>query len=338
MVRKYPVLITLLLGQMIASRGQEFEWQAGYFGFFDNREYFNSYVIDQTILGARLQAEAGFALNSRSRFSGGLDYLYEMGSKGELTAPDIILYYQGQTNNFDLRLGAFPRHETVDMPRALLNDTLGYYRPAVEGIWLEYHTPAFRHNVWVDWTGRQSENKREAFMMGLSGHYGRGLFLYQHHAVMSHIAHSADPLNEEHIRDNAALAAMAGINLSAYLIFDTLILSSGFLGSCDRVRHISDFAFSAGWLSEAEVKYRGAGLHVSMYKGDSQLIISGDGFYKAPFYTRTDLYYERISRSVSGRAQFSLHFIRELVDLSMSLQVRARLGGRMPLRTRGARH
>ena len=63
---------------------QHFIYKAGYFGFFDNREYFNEFVNDQTIFGSRIYGELGYSFNENNRIMAGADYLYEFGSKGEL--------------------------------------------------------------------------------------------------------------------------------------------------------------------------------------------------------------------------------------------------------------
>jgi hypothetical protein len=74
-----------------------------------------------------------------------------------------------------------------------------------------------------------------------------------------------------------------------------------------------------------EAGYKGFGLHGILYAGDSQEIVSGDGFYKSTFYSRADVYYQVSRPGIGGRLQFSLHFVPEAVDLSMSLVIRAQL-------------
>jgi hypothetical protein len=76
------------------------------------------------------------------------------------------------------------------MPLALMTDTFQYYRPVLEGILIDYRTPGFRHNIWIDWTSRQSYRKREAFLLGFSGYAERGMLIWQHHFIMTHLAHS----------------------------------------------------------------------------------------------------------------------------------------------------
>jgi hypothetical protein len=306
---------------------QGFIWNIDYFGFFDNREYFNKYVNDQTIFGLRINGGIGYALNEKSRIVTAVDYLYEYGSKGELKAPDIIAYYEGRSSKLDLAFGVFPRRNKIDMPLALMTDTFSYYRPNIEGIFVRYHTRGFRHDIWIDWTGRQSFHKRESFLLGFSGEANKGIFIYQHHFVMSHLAHSMNDSIEEHIRDNGGFSVRAGIDLSSVTGLDSLAFSAGLLGSYDRIRNVYDFSVPLGWIGDMEVKYKHIGLHGLIYKGESQVITSGDGFYKSAFYSRVDMYYQVKTRNIEGRLQFSMHFIPGIMDLSMSFLLRANIEG-----------
>jgi hypothetical protein len=120
---------------------------------------------------------------------------------------------------------------------------------------------------------------------------------------------------------------MAGLNLSDFTFLDSLTFTTGLLGSYDRIRGIYDFRFPFGWLSEMDVKYKGFGIHGTVYSGNSQVIISGDGFYKSSFYSRADVYYQAGSSAIQGKLQFSFHFIPDVMDLSMSLVIRAKLDG-----------
>jgi len=305
---------------------QEFIWQVGNMNIFDNREYFNPYTADQTIFGSMIYGHAGFRINENNSFSGGLSYLYEFGSRGELRQPDIILFYEGSYRNISMKFGAFPRFDEIRKPESLINDTVFYYRPEIEGISFNYKGVKLAHDVWIDWTGRQSLNRKESFSLGFSGAYNNGIFIYRHHFIMTHVAHSADRNAGEHIRDNGAYNVMAGIDLSGLTALDSLTVTTGILGSYDRIRSVYELLWPAGWISQADIKYRGAGLRFIFYKGDRQHITTGDGFYKAENYKRADFYYERGRSGISGKAQFSMHFIPGIVDLSMSLVVHARLG------------
>jgi hypothetical protein len=322
---KLLFLIALLAPVNLLS--QQFIYRAGFFGFFDNREYFNDFVNDQTIFGTRISGEIGYSFNSRNRIMAGLDYLYEFGSKGEWIAPDFTAYYNGRNEHWNLWLGAFPRINKLSMPFALMSDTIPYYRPNVEGILLEYNSNnGFRQNIWIDWNGRQSYTRNESFLLGFSGYLKKNIFLYQHHFVMTHFAHTLNGTGE-HIRDNGAITLLPGLDLSNTLPLDTLSLSAGILASYDRIRDVYDFSFPVGFLAVLDANYRGFGFKGTLYAGESQVITSGDGFYKSDFYGRTDFFYQKTTSNISGRVQFSMHFIPGVMDLSMMLVVRASLDG-----------
>ena len=319
--------ILLVLLAPLHAEAQIWRYKIGYFGFLDNREYFNPYVNDQTIFGSRLYGEAGVSFDENKMIMGGINYLYEFGSKGELLAPDITLYYNSKHKNLDFYLGAFPRLNLIQMPMALMIDTFQYYRPNVEGILMNYSTKNFRHNIWIDWTGRQSNNTRERFMLGFSGWARMGILTYQHHFVMSHVAHTFNSTPDQHLRDNGGFSAMLGMDLSSLTGLDSLTFSAGFLGSYDRLRGVYDMVTSFGCLGEIEAVYKGFGLHGIIYSGDSQEIISGDGFYRSAFYSRADAFYQVSRSGIQGRLQFSFHFVPDILDLSMSLLIRAQLEG-----------
>lgn len=323
------ILLVLLANLLLfaGAHAQHFDYKAGYFGFFDNREYFNRYVNDQTIFGSRVSGELGYSFDENNRIMAGADYLYEFGSKGEWIAPDVIAYYHGQRDHFGLYLGAFPRQGNISMPLALMTDTFQYYRPVVEGMLIDFKTARFRHNIWIDWSSRQSTTKRETFLLGFSGHYRKGMFIYQHHVVMTHLAHTLTHTPDERIRDNAGYTVTPGLDLTRISGLDSLTVQAGVLGSYDRLRGIYDFRFPIGFYGEIDAFHKGIGIHGVIYSGDSQVITSGDGFYKATFYSRADLYYKSHGSAIQGKVQCSFHFLPETVDLSMSLVIRAQLEG-----------
>ena len=332
--RKNIYVLILFLTIAGVCQAQDIRYKIGYYGFLDNREYFNPYVNDQTIFGSRINAEIGLGFDENKKVMAGIDYLYEFGSKGELIPPDITLYYNSKTKYLDFYLGAFPRLNLVNMPMALMIDTFQYYRPNIEGILLNYRGENFRHNIWLDWQGRQSYETRERFMLGFSGQAKIGLFTYQHHAVMSHVAHTLDAPPDQHLEDNGGYAVLVGLDLSSVTTLDTLTISTGYLGSYDRLRGVYDMQFASGWLTELEAVYKGFGVHGTIYSGESQKIISGDGFYKSTFYSRADAFYQVSGRYIQGRLQWSFHFLPGIIDVSMALTVRAQLDGLFAVRRR----
>jgi hypothetical protein len=325
---KSLIISITVINICLLAEGQDFEWRAGFDGFFDNREYFNEFTEPQTMFGSRLHAEIGFALNARNRFRGGLNYLYEFGSKGDLVAPDITMYYNGRAKHVNFFIGAFPRRNIIDHPLILLKDTLTYYRPNVEGMFLEVRSEWGYHNIWVDWTSRQTDTRRETFLIGGEGMLRKGVFFYRHDFIMYHYAGPAVPIPGDHIRDNGGLTVNIGADLSALINIDSLIFSSGLAVSYDRVRNLYDFNFPAGWISSIKIMHKGAGINGLYYYGDSQVLLYGDGFYKSDNYGRIDLFYESsIRERLSGKLQFSFHFVPGEINSSQSFTMIINLEG-----------
>lgn len=329
MIQKYrhTIVIALVLTLQCSLRAQHFNYEFEYLGFFDNREYFNPLVNDQTMAGSRVSAAAGYAFDENNRMMAGASYLYEFGSKGEWIAPDVIAYYQGNRKHLGIIIGAFPRTGKIELPLTLFTDTFAYYRPITEGILLQFSKPNFSHNLWIDWTGRQSYEKQESFLLGFSGKYQHGIFIWQHHFIMTHLAHTKNTNAGEHIRDNAGFILLPGLNLTQFTRLDSLTLSAGLLGSYDRLRNVYDFRVPWGFYAEAGAVFRGFGLQGTLYMGESQVITSGDGFYKSDRYLRADAFYGVSKPHLQAKVQCSLHVVPGVVDVSMSLVIRASIQG-----------
>lgn len=306
----------------LKSGSQTFEWSAGFHGFFDNREYFNEYTNDQTMFGARIFADAGFAMDGHNRFRAGLNYLYEFGSKGNLIAPDITLYYNADKNPLKFFIGAFPRMGIINHPEILLTDTLNYYRPNVEGMFIELRKGWGYHNIWIDWTGRQTSARRETFLIGGTGHIGNKLLYYEHNFIMYHFASPAIPIPDDHLRDNGGLTALLGLNLSSLLPLDSVAISSGIALSYDRLRNVYGPRTPAGWYSELSLSHKGYGIHGICYLGDAHTLLYGDRFYSSTSYQRIDLSYTRGSSSrITGKVQFSFHIVPGALNYSQMFVV-----------------
>ena len=103
---------------------------------------------------------------------------------------------------------------------------------------------------------------------------------------------------------------MLGLDLSSVTGLDTLTFSAGFLGSYDRLRGVYDLVFALGWLGEMEARYKGFGLHGTVYSGESQQIISGDGFYRSTFYSLCEGHWFWIQKNSYNRLIENRSFYR----------------------------
>jgi hypothetical protein len=318
--RKILLIFPALL---ILSRlsGQEFIWQAGYRGFFDNREYSNEYDQSQTMFGSGLYAYGGLKINESHSFCAGLDFLFEFGStlKKDFVSP--ILFYQLQKENFEFRFGSFPRKSLTELPDMLQSDTINYYRPNLQGMFLNLEQSWGSQNLWLDWKTRQTGTDRETFQIGGTGKLKLKKIFYRHDFIMTHYANPGIRIPGIHIRDNGGLCTRIGIDLSGY-VFDSLSLSTGYCFSYDRTRSEYDFRFRHGSLTELYCELYGLGLRTTLYFGDGQVQMGGDRLYAASSYQRFDLVWSVFRKDhIDGKLELSFHLVENTFDYSQAFVI-----------------
>lgn len=316
---------------------QHFDWEAGYQGFFDNREYPNEYARSQTMFGSHAYGYAGFTLDPHHAFYAGMDFLYEFGGEIRVESFHPIVYFQLKRDYIDLRLGAFPRKTLIGLPLFLQTDTILYYRPTLQGIYLNLHKSWGYQKVWLDWTSRQTQTDREIFKIGGTGELRKGIFYYRHDFIMTHKAGAGIRLPGEHIRDNGGLSAGIGLRLSHKLV-DSLSISTGYCFSYDRTRGEYDFQFYHGSLTQLYLEWYNFGIRTTHYFGDGQLQLDGDGLYGAKRYQRVDLFWYIFRNPyIRGTIEFSFHFLDHSIDESQSFTIYAAIGKMKPGPERKAR-
>jgi hypothetical protein len=322
-----PIIVTII--STSACYAQNFVWNTGFNGFFDNREYFNKYIEPQTMFGSRIFGFAGLTINEQQEFGVGLDFLYEFGGNVNSNSFAPLLYYHFENKLVNLFLGAFPRKYLADFPIVLQTDTIDYYRPNIEGIFVEFRKPWGSHNFWIDWTSRQTDTERETFQIQGTGKLQKGLFFYRHDLLLVHLAGPAVDIPGDHIRDQGGVYARIGLNLSSKSFFDSLSISTGYAMSYDRLRNVYDLKLYNGSLSEIVLEYRNFGVKNTLYFGNGQAPGIGEAVYEASFYNRTDLYWIVFKAvGVDARIEFSFHLIEDVLDFSQKFTVYAKLDGK----------
>ncbi|NOZ47088.1 MAG: hypothetical protein GXO79_09950 [Chlorobi bacterium] len=318
---KYCLIILFLSATTIKS--QDFRYATGFNGFADNREYTYKYTMPQTIFGARIYADIGYKIDDYQWFGAGLNYLYEFGSYDSLRRPEPVLYYTYVKNPFKFYIGSFSRNKLLEYPKALLNDTLQYYRPNIEGMYLKFSGTWGYENVWIDWTSRQTFNKREVFLFGLSGVKNFNNLFVSHQFLMLHYAKSANKLANEYIRDNGAFASEIGYRFSENSYFDKLEVSTGFILGLDRKRSINKMNFPVGSYTQIKFNIKRVGLMQTLYFGEKQSIIYGDSFYQSTQYSRTDLILIPIKNEyIESEFILSFHYAGADLNYSQSFVLR----------------
>jgi hypothetical protein len=331
-IKKIASLIAITLCLFNTVKSQVLEGNLNYFGFMDNREYIRSGRNSQTIFGNRLATEAGIKLDSFNRFRVGFNALYEFGSQKNTFADQIqaTIYYEHQKNNWNFFIGAFPRLNLLDnYPRALLKDTLNYYRPNIEGMLVKYETSKFKETVWLDWTSRQTNTAKETFLFGFSGKYQPGIFFLSHYAYMYHNAGAAIPIPGDFLQDNGAVMGEIGLDLGKKVKLDSLTFSGGVLMSIDRTRAVSSkFSTPVGFISNLYAAYKQFSIQNTFYAGQSHNILFGDQFYTAKNYDRIDLGYTPIRyKNLEGKFIFSYHFADGKTDNQQAFFLKYNIGG-----------
>lgn len=319
---------------------QEKIWRLGLFSFFDNIEFGGSQVkVPQTMSGVMVSPEAGLRWDSVHLVSAGVSMMHEFGSRTVIENISPLAYYQYEGRSLRFIMGAFPRNYVTDTyPRLFFQDSLYYYRPNVEGLFLGFGRGHRGYlNVWLDWTGRQSAEVNEAFFAGISARYTENVFYLSHSGYMYHFASKKDPVVEEALHDNLLFSTSIGIDLSGRIFFDKLDLNAGWVSALERAR-----ADNTGWIKlngmllEARAEFRWAGLFNSFYSGDGLMyfygdhgkdLYWGDPAYRSGNYNRTDMYIRFFRDEVLDlEFTWSLHFLESSLYHEQMLRVKVNLG------------
>ncbi|MBN2487273.1 MAG: hypothetical protein JXB34_14960 [Bacteroidales bacterium] len=327
------VLTGVSLYLVLGAQGQCFKWNAGNFGFFDNREYYNMYAEPRTMFGNQVFVAGGFDVDDANSFSAGANFLYEFGSRPTKHNIKPIAYFNHQSENAKVLLGSFPRHENYQLPGVLMHDTFQYYRPNNEGIFIGLHYGRAEQNVWIDWISRQTITDREIFLIGGTGKIVSDKWFARYDFLMSHYACSAANDTTEHIRDNGGGVFLAGYNFTAMTAFDSLSLQTGITGSYDRLRNVYELDTRIGNIWELFATFKGIGVRSVLYLGEGQAQMYGDKLYSARFYERTDFVWQFLRKGrVKGEINFTVHFLPEVIDFGQSMKVYIEIDGKRMLK------
>jgi hypothetical protein len=312
MIKKIYFVLSLIILTGGALSAQTVDVHFNGMGFFDNREYKEFKLRSRTYSGVRTSLDFGLNIDSTNHFVVGVNALHEFGGKPFFVNVDPVIYYSHTGKNWLFNAGAFPREGLLtDYPRSMLNDTLRYYRPNVEGLLTQFHNEHVTETVWIDWVSRQTNTDREQFLFGFSGKYKpflSGPFYLAHYFFLLHDAGPAIAIPNDHIQDNGALQVKLGANLSHKTFLDSLSIEAGGMMSLERTRGIDGFQKPAGFVANAYLSYKRFALFDEFYKGDGHNITFGDAYYQKSTYNRLDIIYTPfIANGLRGQFVLSLH-------------------------------
>ncbi len=324
-MKNFLIIFSIILLSFSAKSQEVFEWNAQYFSFFDNREYNRAYAKPQTIFGNRLDFSAGFRIDSVHLIQFGADYLYEFGSKTNAIPLFPTIYYSYSDTHSDFNFGAFPRNNKLNYPKLLLNDTLNYYRPNVEGFLFNYKGKLGNQNVWIDWVGRQTDTNNERFLAGTSGKLKQNMFFVENYLYMYHHAATAISDTAFHLRDNGGGVLLAGVDFTEKYFFK---IGIGAAFSYDRYRP-NPYQISKGFYGKLSLKYKKVLLRVTHYNGEEISLGYGDALCRTGQYTRIDAEYNFLKHEkIKLNLQFSGHLYPDNFDLSQKLTLYINLNGK----------
>lgn len=316
------ILVVILL--LIAGHGfsQKLEYNVLFHGIGDNREYFSGVANSQTILGERTSFVVGTTLEEKHEFRIGLSHLFEFGSELDEQKPKLTAFYHYSDEQSEFYFGAFPRMGLIDFPLALITDTFLYYRPNIEGFYGKYNWDWGYQSGFVDWTGHQTETRRETFMAGFSGEMRHQTVFFQNYITLFHFAGTALRPEGENIHDNLGAAFFLGSDMDQLLPTHNSYFKLGLLHSKYRERHVMDgYLNSTSILAEFYGEVKQFALRSGLHFGKGHNLMNGDRFYDVDSYWRTDLIWRFISSEhVEGRFNLSFHLI-EGNDLDQSQQL-----------------
>lgn len=316
MVRRLITLLPVLLFYF-NSYAQDLGFQIDFLGYADNREFKIPYTEPKTIFGTRISPELYFKLGDNHTVHGGIHVAQEFGErehKNPMLRP--IIYYNYKNENFDFSIGHIPRYDLMkNTPRAILNDTLIYFRPNIEGMMLAYRNDHFQQRLFIDWTSKQSDKYREEFLVGMNGKVTVGDFYFSDDLILWHNALSANSNIDEHIQDNGVGIFKLGSDLSNRTPLDSLTIDAGILVGIDRIRSKYEFIFQKGFISTIYMAYKRFSLENTFYKGESQNTPYADSHYRYSTYDRLDVGWSPIqSANIQGTLKLALHFTPGRID------------------------
>jgi hypothetical protein len=313
MIKRLYFIIFIFSVTITGALAQSVDVHFNGLGFLDNREYKDFVERSRTYSGTRVALDFGLNLDSLNHFVVGVNGIHEFGAMPFFLNVVPVFYYKYESKNWLFNAGEFPREGLIsNYPRALLNDTLQYYRPNVEGLLARYQNEHFTETGWIDWVSRQTDVDREQFLFGFEGRYrpsAYGPFYVSHFVFLMHDAGAAILLPTDHIGDNGGIQVRLGLDFSKKQhASDSLSFEAGFMTSLERTRGVDNLQSPIGFVASAYASHGRFSVFNEFYAGQGSHITYGDAFYEKKFYNRLDLMYAPfLFNHIKGQFIFSIH-------------------------------
>ncbi|MDR0711819.1 MAG: hypothetical protein LBF67_05700 [Prevotellaceae bacterium] len=330
----------LLTTNLYAVQEVKPEWNVAFFSFADNREYEPAqHQLPQSILGSWLIPEVGLRFDSVHRLHAGVGLQHYFGSADKaLQQVEYVAYYRYNSKPFELYVGSFPaRRLLADYPNALFYDSIVNLRLNSANIFWKIFGEQWHADIWLDWSGRQTETQRETFLVGIAGKYRLKKAYVALQSYMHHFAHAAGNI-DQHIVDNGMARLCVGVSMPVGFLLDSLNVNAGMLGAYSRERGVDPrYQFSGGFFSEVTLEKFGIGVKNTLYAGENLMPLHnkynaehlywGDPFYQNTFYNRSDFYvYIFDTNKIQARFTWSMHAAAGLISNQQMFTLTVNLG------------
>ena len=301
----------------IGAAGQDAGWSLRFDGLFDNREYKDD-MLPQTIYGMRVMPEA-YVGRGMSRLNAGLSLISEFGARDDDPLMDLILYYTAHKGSWTAQFGNIPRYNLMrQLPDAFLYDSIAYFEPMISGTLFQYGNRRLTTEIYCNWTGRQSETRREAFRIVWDGYFNSGIggIGCGWFAAMTHHAKPKEP--GHYIYEKFQMNPYLSASFSSGGLY--LRADAGLLYSMVRCRRDENWHTPIGFLGNLNAGWWILDLSSTIYKGDCQqpflddpeaglAFHRSDPFYNHTFYNKTGIGVKLFAdRNVDFSFRWNLHF------------------------------
>lgn len=339
MNKNLKIIVLFIAVLPLFASGQELQWKVNLNYFFDNTEFAKSTLsADQTMAGVHFAPEIGVKFDENQSVFGGMDLLKKSGSVPILDKAKLIAYYQFKNENTFFQAGAFPRGELLsNYSSVFFQDSINFYRPVMEGLYFKKGNENEFINLWMDWTGMQTNKNRETFFLGASGYKSfKTMFFGEFQSYMFHFAgvRPADPYVS--VNDYVQGQFSVGAKYSNDRGLNNLMFSAGVLASYERDRqHIKNYGTPVGAVIRLNADYKGIGTENTVYIGQPRMVLYyrygnelywGNPFYRSTNYIENKIYWNFIENQyVKGQIASKMHYtegklmFEQLFTLSASI-------------------
>lgn len=306
----------------VASKAQEFLWNADFDFRFDNREYGepSSMVTPSTTLfGANLSPEIGLGWGYGHSLMVGMTLPADRESENFMGEPKFVGYYAYEGKTLSASLGIFPRKRLFGRySNAFFSDTYRFYNPTIKGWLVQYDKPDWFVEMGGDWYGITDPTASDRFTLFVAGESHRGITYAGYTAMLHHYS-------TEGAVTNTLSDIYVGLDFSSLMRDTELSVQVAWVNG---YQSVGTTAMTSGYEAEIKARYTDFGLRNTFYKGEDLMpcwdtpcgegVVYGEGLYfgepfyrvgEKGYYNRLELFWEpKMSEGVSLRISSVHHF------------------------------